>query len=97
MSTITDVSPLDEILAVGETTGTVFKSKGGEYAIILSDYAADVTLQLQNPETLDWEASDVVFTADGILRFVLPWGLHARLNTGSAGAVAVISPARSLA
>lgn len=95
--TVDNVTRGQVVLAVGETTGTVFKSKGGPYAIIVSDYVADITLQLQNPTTADWEASDVVFTGDGILQFTLPFGLHARLNTGSAGATAVINPARSLA
>ena len=76
------------VLESTETTGDAFEVAGGRYQLVVKDYAGEVTLQIEEPESdpLAWIDTDVVFEKNGVCAFWASQEAQYRVSAASAGA-----------
>ena len=71
-----------------QTEGTPFKVGGGRYQLVIKDWAAEVNLQIQEPETdpIEWIDTNQSWSDNGVKVFWLSHEGVYRLISNSAGA-----------
>ena len=81
-----------EIFNVAQTEGAPFKVGGGRYQLVVKDWAAEVKLQVQEPETdpVKWIDTNQSWDDNGVQVFWLSHEGVYRVISSSAGATAYL-------
>ena len=80
------------IFSATQTEGDPFKVGGGRYQLIVKDWAAEVKLQIEEPETdpIEWIDTNQSWSDNGVKVFWLSHEATYRVISGSAGATAYL-------
>ena len=83
---------MKKILDSTETAGDALQVRGGDYQIVVADYVAEVTLQMQAPEKdpVEWINTLTTWDDDGPQLVTLSGEAIYRLSASSAGAEAFV-------
>ena len=83
---------MKKILDSTQLEGDAFRIAGGRYQLVVKDWAGEVKVQIEAPESdpAVWIDTDQIFTADGVKAFWMSYEGAYRIVTKAVGASAYL-------